>query len=165
MAPPTDISQTPTGPNPSSIFPSLLNATNPMRFGAPLSSTSVATPQFLLTGPLSSTSIAAPPLRVGIPTSLPGGSILSYAATSIPTVVPPIRNSMTGKVLPNFLGNQTFGFDAPAQPSATHQIYNVMAFATQDLTKLTTNPPRKLVLQVIANLLSPVQSTVPSFHV
>ena len=72
---------------------------------------------------------------------------------------------MTGKVLPNFLGNQTFNFDAPAQPSATHQIYNVMAFATQDLTKLTTNPPRKLVLQVIANLLSPVQSTLPWFHV
>ena len=44
MAPRADISQTPTGPNPTSIFPSLLNATNPMHFGAPLSSTSVATP-------------------------------------------------------------------------------------------------------------------------
>ena len=130
MPQPPDISLIVGTPASPISLPSLLNATIPPRFGAPLSSTSVATPHLLVRGPLSSTSVAAPTLRVGVPSLLPGISALSFAATTIPSAVPPLRNLVTGEVLPNFSTNSALGFSASAQTAtvpATQQIYNVMA--------------------------------------
>jgi hypothetical protein len=54
-------------------LPSLSNSTNPVRFGASLSSASAATSQFRLGGfELPSTSVAGLPLRVESPSTLPG---------------------------------------------------------------------------------------------
>jgi hypothetical protein len=92
---------------------------------------------------------------------LPGISALSFAATTIPTSVPPLRNSVTGEVLPNFSVNSALGFPASAQPATaptTQQIYNVMAVPSQDLTKLVIDPSRTRILQIIANLRSSINT-------
>jgi hypothetical protein len=61
-------------------------------------------------------------------------------------------------VLPNFSAFQALGAAASAQPTTTQQIYNVMAVASQDLPVLTMNPSRKLILQIIANLRSTINT-------
>ena len=155
---PSDISQIAAGPSTSPAFPSFNSTTNPVRFGVPLSSTSVANPQFILTGSLSSTSVATPHLSRGAMPTLSGNSSLNFASTTRATVVPPTRNLTTGEVLPNFSAFQALGAGAFAPPTTTQQIYNVMAVASQDLTVLTMNPSRKLILQIIANLRSTINT-------
>jgi hypothetical protein len=130
----SDISQIAAGSSTSTAFPSFISTTNPVRFGVPLSSTSVATPQFLLSGSLSSTSVATPHLSRGVISTLSGNSSLNFASTTRATVVPPTRTLNTGEVLPNFSAFQALGAGASAQPTTTQQIYNVMAVASQDLT-------------------------------
>jgi hypothetical protein len=55
-------------------------------------------------------------------------------------------------VLPNFSAFHALGAGVSAEPTTTRQTYNVMAVASQDLTVLKMNPPRKLILHIIANL-------------
>jgi hypothetical protein len=47
---------------------------------------------------------------------------------------------------------------ASAQPTTTQQIYNVMAVASKDLTVLRMNLSRKLILQIISNLRSTINT-------
>ena len=61
-------------------------------------------------------------------------------------------------MLPNFSANQALGNSAIPQPSTTHQIYNVMAVASQDLVKLTLDPTRSRIKQIIANLRSSINT-------
>jgi hypothetical protein len=61
-------------------------------------------------------------------------------------------------VLPNFSAFHALGAGASAQPPTTQHIYNVVAVASQDLTVLTMNPNRKLILQIIANLRSTINT-------
>jgi hypothetical protein len=101
--PQSDISQVAASDFSTPSLPSLSNSTNPVRFGASLSSASAANSQLRLGNSLlSSTSVAGPPLRGGVPSTLPGIASLSFAATTIPSVVPPVRSSITGETLANF---------------------------------------------------------------
>ena len=157
--PQSDLSRIAASDFSSPSFPSLAKSTNPVRLGAPLSSALAAASQSRLRSSLlSSTSVASLPTRVGVPSLLPGISSLSFAATTIPSQVPPIRSSITGETLANFSANQTLGLNASASATTTHQIYNVMAVPSQDLTKLTVNPTRSRVKQIIANLRSSINT-------
>ena len=78
-----------------------------------------------------------------------------------PNCCPAASKLVDGGSAAKFLANQTLGFGGFAQLATTHQIYNVMTVASQDLTRLTMNPPRKLVLQVIANLKSSINTQTP----
>ena len=156
--PQSDLSQIAASDFFTPSLPSLSNSTNPVRVGASLSSASAATSQFKLgSSQLSSTSVAGPPTRVGVPSTLPGIASLSFAATTIPSVVPPVRSSITGETLANFSLNQTSA-SAPVSGTTTHQIYNVMAVPSQDLTKLTMDPTRSRIKQIIANLRSSINT-------
>jgi hypothetical protein len=95
---------------------------------------------------------------MGVSSWLSGNSSLGFASTTRPTVVPPTRFLNTGKVLPNFSAFHALGVDASAPPTTTRQTYNVMAVASQDLTVLKMNPPRKLILQIIAILRSTINT-------
>jgi hypothetical protein len=121
----SDISQIATGASASPAFPAFNSTTNPVRFGVPLSSTSVATPQFRLNGSLSSTSVATPHPSKGVLFTLSGNSSLSFASTTRATVVPPTRILNTGEVLPNFSAFHALGAGASAPPPTTQQIFNV----------------------------------------
>jgi hypothetical protein len=146
-------------PSASPAFPAFNSTTNPVRFGVPLSSTSVATPQFRLNRSLSSTSVATPHPSRGVISKLSGNSsVLSFASTTRATVVPPTRILNTGEVLPNFSAFHALGAGASAQPTTTQQIYNVMAVASKDLTVLRMNLSRKLILQIISNLRSTINT-------
>jgi hypothetical protein len=91
--PQSDVSRVAASDFSTPSLPSLSNSTNPVRFGASLSSASAATSQFRLGGfQLSSTSVAGLPLRVGAPSTLPGIASLSFAATTNPSVVNPVRS-------------------------------------------------------------------------
>jgi hypothetical protein len=97
----SDISQIAAGVSVSSAFPAFNSTTNPVCSGVPLSSTSVATPQFRLNGSLSSTSVPTPHPKGVISTLSGNSSVLSFASTTRATVVPPTRILNTGEVLPN----------------------------------------------------------------
>jgi hypothetical protein len=78
----SDISQIAAGASASPASPAFNSTTNPVRFGVPLSSTSVATPQFRLNGSRSSTSVANPHPSRGVISTLSGNSSLSFASTT-----------------------------------------------------------------------------------
>jgi hypothetical protein len=118
----SDISQIAAGSSTSPAFPSFNSTTNSVRFGDPLSSTSVATPQFRLSGSLSSASVGTPHPSRGVISILSGNSSLSFASTTRATVVPPTRALNSGEVLPNFSAFQALGAGASAQPTTTQQI-------------------------------------------
>ena len=136
--------------------PSLYTSTNPARSGASLSTASAAAPQFRLISLLSSAPAALPSLRTAAPTLLSGIPALSFAAATVPSLCPPLQNLNANEVLPNFSANPTLGVNLPAQ--AVHHTYNVMAVASQDLTKLTLDPSRTRIKQIIANLRSSINT-------
>jgi hypothetical protein len=94
---------------------------------------------------------------MGVPSTLSGIPSLNFAATTVPSVVPPVRSSIIGERLANFSLNQTKA-SASRSGTTTHQIYNVMAVPSQDLTKLTMDPTRSHIKYIIANLWSSIST-------